>query len=297
MDMLLAIRVFAMVAERGSFVRASKRLGIATSVASRRVAELEQHLGVRLLNRTTRRLSLTESGDAFYERSVQLIAALTDAEQAAQASATTPRGTIRLTSAIHFGMSRLAPAIAAFLDRHPQVSFNVSLSDHMVDLVEEGFDLAVRVGEADNTNLIARKLTETRLIVCASPAYLAARGTPKTPEDLSNHNCFSYAYVPRGRMWSFRDKTGKTRVAGGSGNLSANNASLLVEIAAHGAGVAVAPDFIVEAGLASGRLTPILQDFTATTSVIYAVYSSRRHLPAKVRAFVSFLVEYFAHEA
>src|ERR671922_1391932 len=227
MDRLAAIQVFAQVVETGSFAKAAERLGLSTSATSRHVAELEAHLQTRLLNRTTRRVSLTESGRAFYERVVQLLADLEEAEQEAARAAVVPRGTIRLTTSVNFGVRHLAPAIADFLAQHAEVRFDVSLSDRFVDLVEEGFDLAVRIGAAGSENVVARKLGETRLVPCASPAYLAAHGAPRVPEDLAAHNCFTYEYVTPRHLWRFRDGEGKERSVRVSGRLHSNNGDLL----------------------------------------------------------------------
>lgn len=294
MDRLAAMRVFAQVVESGSFARAAERLGLSTSATSRQVAELESHLGARLLNRTTRRVSLTESGRAYYERAVQLLADLQEAEQEASRATVVPRGTIRLTTSVNFGVRHVAPAIAAFLGRHAQVRFDVSLSDRIVDLVEEGFDLAIRIGAAGAENLVARKLGETRLLPCASAAYLKAHGAPSTPEDLARHNCFTYEYVTPRNVWRFRDAAGKERTVRVAGNLHSNNGDLLAEAAAQGAGIVLEPAFIVGSDVRAGRLVPLLQDFVAPPMPIYAVYPSRKHLSAKVRLFVDFLVERYA---
>lgn len=294
MDRLAAMQVFAQVVETGSFARAAERLGLSTSATSRQVAELESHLDTRLLNRTTRRVSLTESGRAYYERAVQLLADLEEAEQEASRATVVPRGTIRLTTSVNFGVRHVAPAIAAFLGRHAQVRFDVSLSDRIVDLVEEGFDLAIRIGAAGSENLVARKLGETRLLPCASPAYLKAHGAPFTPEDLARHNCFTYEYVTPRNVWRFRDAAGSERTVRVAGNLHSNNGDLLAEAAAQGAGIVFEPAFIVGSDVRAGRLVPLLQDFVAPPMPIYAVYPSRKHLSAKVRLFVDFLVERYA---
>ena len=294
MDRLTAMQVFAQVVESGSFARAAERLGLSTSATSRQGAELESHLHTRLLNRTTRRVSLTESGRAYYERAVQLLADLEEAEQEAARAAVVPRGTIKLTSAVTFGVRHVAPAIAAFLARHAEVRFDVSLSDRVVDLVEEGFDLAIRIGAVGSENLVARKLGETRLLPCASSAYLKAHGAPQTPEDLAQHNCFTYEYVTPRNVWRFRDAAGNERSVRVSGNLHSNNGDLHAEAAARGAGIALEPAFIVGPEVRAGRLVPLLQDFVAAPMPIYAVYPSRKHLSAKVRLFVDFLVERYA---
>ncbi|HEX7053372.1 MAG TPA: LysR family transcriptional regulator [Burkholderiales bacterium] len=294
MDRFAAIQVFAQVVESGSFARAAERLGLSTSAASRHVAELEAHLQTRLLNRTTRKVSLTESGRAFYERSVQLLADLAEAEQEASSAAVEPRGTIRLTTSVNFGVRHVAPAIADFLRSHPGVRFDVSLSDRIVDLVEEGFDLAVRIGSPGPDNLVARKLGETRLVPCASPGYLAERGAPAVPEDLARHNCFTYEYVSPRNVWRFRDRDGAERSVRVSGSLHSNNGDLLAEAAARGAGIVLGPAFIVGPDVRAGRLVPLLQEYELPPVPIYAVYPSRKHLSAKVRRFVEFLVERFA---
>jgi DNA-binding transcriptional LysR family regulator len=294
-DRLGAIQVFAQVVEAGSFAKAADRLGLSTSAASRHVAELESHLQTRLLNRTTRRVSLTESGRAFYERAVQLLADLAEAEEEAASAAVVPRGTVRLTTSVNFGVRHVAPAIADFIAEHREVRFDVSLSDRVVDLVEEGFDLAIRVGPPGAENLVARKLGETRLVPCASPDYLARHGAPRAPEDLARHNCFTYEYVTPRSVWRFRDRSGAERSVRVSGSLHSNNGDLLAEAAARGAGIVFEPAFIVGPDVRAGRLVPLLQDYEPLPLPIYAVYPSRKHLSAKVRRFVEFLVQRFEH--
>lgn len=293
MDQLSAMKVFVQVVESGSFARAAERLGLSTSACSRHVADLEARLGGRLLNRTTRKLSLTESGRAFHERTLQLLDDLDEAEQLVAQSAQVPRGTLRVTSSTNFGTSHLAPAIAEFMTRHPSVAFDVSLSDRIVDIVEEGFDLAVRIGSLGSQNLVARRLGESRMVACASPAYLAAHGAPATPADLVHHNCFTYEYVSSPEVWNFRDPSGREIAVRVRGNLHANNGDLLVEAAAQGAGIAFEPGFIVGPHLKSGRLVPVLAGYVPPSLDIWAVYPSRRHLSAKVRAFVDFLAGRF----
>lgn len=288
------MQVFAQVVESGSFSKASDRLGLSATAVSRQVADLEAHLSTRLLNRTTRRVSLTESGRAYYERCVQLLADLDEAEQEAARAAVVPRGTIKLTTSVTFGVRHLAPALAAFMGLHREVRFDVSLSDRMVDLVEEGFDLGVRIGGPGSENLVARKLGETRLVPCAAPAYLEANGAPRTPEELERHNCFTYEYVLPRNTWRFRDASGAERAVRVAGTLHSNNGDLLAEAAARGAGIVFEPAFIVGPDVRAGRLVPLLQDFVPAPVPIYAVYPSRKHLSAKVRLFVDFLLKSFA---
>src|SRR5580765_2384207 len=194
MDRFHAITAFTRVVEAGSFARAADRLGVSVSAVSRHVAELEQHLDVRLLNRTTRRLSLTESGQAFFDRCVQLLADLEEAEEAVTSASVVPKGTLRVTSSATFASRHLAPAIAAFAARYPQIRFDVELSERIVDLVDEGFDLAVRIGAVGSQNMVARRVGATRVLCCAAPSYLEDHGEPREPEDLAKHLCLTYEY-------------------------------------------------------------------------------------------------------
>jgi len=294
MDRFQAITTFARVVETGSFARAAERLGVSVSSVSRQVADLEAHLEARLLNRTTRRLSLTESGRAFHERCVQLLADLEEAEQSANAGTVRPRGTLRLTSSITFGSRHLAPAIAAFMARYPDMRFDVELSDRAVDLVEEGFDAAVRIGAIGSQNVVARKVGITRLVCCAAPSYLAAHGEPRHPDDLAAHVCLTYEYSTQRDVWVFRGDEGREHRARIGGPIHANNGRFLEALAVAGAGIVCEPDFIVGPDVRAGRLRSLLPGFEPPTSAIHVVYPSRRHLSAKVRAFTDFLVERFA---
>jgi DNA-binding transcriptional LysR family regulator len=297
MDRISAMQVFAKVVELGSFARAAERMNLSTSAASRQIAELESHLDTRLLNRTTRKISLTEPGRAYHERCLQLLADIDEAEQAAQAGRASPRGTLRVTCSVNFGVHHLAPLLGPFQKKHPQVQLDISLSDRMVDIVEEGFDLAIRIGESRSTSVIARKLGETRMVCCAAPAYLKQHGTPKTPQQLASHNCLIYEYLNPRNEWRFIDKHGREHKARVFGTTQTNNGDLLATVAAQGLGICCEPDFIVAAHLASGRLKRILPDFVAPITAIHAVYPSRRHLSAKVRMFVDMLATAFAREA
>ena len=294
MDRVAAMQVFAQVVESGSFAKASARLGLSTSAASRLVADLEAHLHTRLLNRTTRRVSLTESGRAYYERTVQLLADLAEAEQEASHASVVPRGTVKLTAAVNFGVRHLAPAIAEYLSHNREVRFDVALSDRVVDMVDEGFDLGIRIGDPGAENLVARKLGDTRLVPCASPAYLAAHRAPQTPEDLRQHNCFTYEYTKPHKLWRFKDAQGTDRSVRVEGSLHSNNGDLLAEAAAQGAGIVFEPAFIVGPDVRAGRLVPLLQEFSPPPMPIYALYPSRKHLSAKVRVFVEYLIARFS---
>ena len=293
MDRFHAIEAFVKVVETGSFARAAERLGVSVSSVSRHVTDLEAHLNARLLNRTTRRLSLTEIGRAFHERCVQLLADLEEAEESAGEGAVVPRGTLRLTCGVTFGERYLAPAIAEFMARYPQMRFDAELSDRVVDLVEEGFDAAVRIGAVGGQNLVARKVGTTRLVCCAAPSYLAQYGEPRVPEDLAAHACLLYAYAPQIGLWPFRDPDGGERNVRVAGPAHANNGRFLEALAVAGAGISYEPDFIVGPEIKAGRLVPILRAFAPPAAGIHVVYPSRRHLSAKVRAFTDFLTQRF----
>ncbi len=297
MDRLSSIQAFAAVVEAGSFVRAAERLGLSTSTLSRLIAELEQHLGARLLHRTTRRLSLTDSGQAFYERAVQLLADLDEAEAIASSSSSAPRGTLRLSCSHAMGVQRVAPAIASFVARYPEVRFDISVADRIVDLVEEGFDLAIRIGQVGSDQLVARRLGSVRLVPCAAPAYVRARGAPRTLDDLQDHSVLTYAYSPHPRVWRLLDRSGRAHEVPVSGPLHSNSGDLSIASAIAGLGVALEPDFMVQPALAAGLLVRILPDYETAPGEVWAVYPSRRHLSAKVRLFVDHLAEQFAAAA
>ena len=294
MDRFLVLTAFAKVVETGSFARAAERLDVSVSSVSRHVSLLEAHLDARLLNRTTRRLSLTESGRVFHERCVQLLADLAEAEETATAGTAVPRGTLRLTSSITFGARHLAPAIADFLTRFPAVRFEVELSDRAVDLVDEGFDVAVRIGAIGSQNLVGRKIGETSLVCCAAPSYLERHGEPRAPEDLAAHTCLTYEYSSLKNMWPFRDRDGRDRNVRINGPVRANNGRFLEALAVAGAGIVYEPDFIVGPDVRAGRLKTILREFRPPSANIYVAYPSRRHLSAKMRVFREFLAERFA---
>ena len=229
MDKFQAITAFARVVEAGSFAGAATRLGVSVSSVSRLVADLETHLGSRLLNRTTRRISLTEAGRVFHERSVQLLADLEEAEASASEGAAVPRGTLRLSGPVTFGTEHIAPAVAEFMRRYPTVKLELELSDRIVDLVDEGFDAAVRIGAVRGQNLVARRVGTSRLLCCASPAYLATHGEPRTPEDLAKHACLLYQYAPQRDTWPFTGKDGEERRVRVSGPAYANNGEFLAD--------------------------------------------------------------------
>jgi DNA-binding transcriptional LysR family regulator len=224
---------------------------------------------------------------------VQLLADLEEAEESAGAATIRPRGTLRLTSSITFGARHLAPAIAAFIARYREMRFDIELSDRAVDLVDEGFDVAVRIGPIGSQNLVGRKVGETRLVCCAAPSYLVQHGEPATPEDLAKHACLTYEYSSLRNVWPFRDPAGAERNVRVVGPVHANNGRFLEALAVEGTGIVYEPDFIVGPDVRAGKLTTILREYAPSPSSIYVVYPSRRHLSAKVRAFTDFLAERF----
>jgi DNA-binding transcriptional LysR family regulator len=296
MDRFTAVQAFAKVVEFGSFARAAERLGTSTSAVSRLLADLEAHLDARLIHRTTRRLSLTEAGQSFYERSVQLLSDLEEAEGSVRATGASPKGTLRLTCGVSFSERFLAPAISEFAARHPELIFDLDLSDRAVDLVDEGFDLAIRIGAIGSPALVSRRIGWTQPVCCASPAYLAKHGTPRTPEELSAHECLSYTLVPMPNAWRFESDRGETYDLRVTTRHRANNGRMLAALAAAGTGVIIEPDFIVAPEVRAGTLVRLLPGHTLPRSPISAVYPSRRHLSAKVRGFVDFIAERYARE-
>jgi DNA-binding transcriptional LysR family regulator len=297
MDRLAATTAFVTVVANGSFVRAAERLATSTSTLSRQIGELEQHLGARLLHRTTRKLSLTEAGRAFYEGAVQLLADFAEIEAAVSSSAASPRGTLRITCSHAIGVQCVVPALASFIARYPEMRFEVSVSDRIVDLVDEGFDLAVRVGHVGSDQLVARRLGTMRLLACAAPAYLKARGVPRKPEDLARHAVLIYANVPSPRVWRLTDRHGRDHEVRVDGPLQSNGGQLVVAAAIAAMGVIFEPDFAVKPALDAGLLTRVLRDFDCGPYDIWAVYPSRRHVSAKVRLFVDHLALQFASVA
>jgi DNA-binding transcriptional LysR family regulator len=294
MDRWAAMESFVRIVEAGSFVAAAERVGLSTSSLSRQITELEQHLGVRLLNRTTRRLSLTESGQSYYERCVTLLADVQEAEAIAGQAAAQPRGTVRLTCSHNMAEKRVAPAIAAFVARYPDVKFDLVIADRIVDLVDEGFDLAIRVGQVGSDRLVARRLGSMQLLLCAAPAYLARYGAPRTPQELAGHNALSYAYAGTPRVWRFTDAAGTLLEVRVAGSLHANSGDALRSAAEAGLGLICEPDFLVGDALRDGRLVHLLPEYQGPGGDIWAVYPSRRHLSLKVRLFVDHIAAAFA---
>ncbi len=296
MDRLTALEVFVKVVESQSFAAAARQLGLSPAMASKHIQALEERLGARLLNRTTRRLSLTEVGRGYYERSRQVLADLEDADRAAGDLQRAPRGRLKVNAPFSFGIRHVGPAVAAYLATYPEVSIDLDLNDRYVDILAEGVDLALRVGRLSDSSLIARRLAPIRLVAFASPAYLARHGTPRTPQELAAHNCLLYTYAATADEWRFIGPDGADAVVRVSGRLAANNGDVLLAAAVDGLGIALGPTFIAGEHVQAGKLVTLLPGYAPPEVALYAVYPPGRHLSAKLRSFVDFLAARFGEE-
>jgi DNA-binding transcriptional LysR family regulator len=293
MDKFAQIRALVTVVETGSFSRAAERLGVAKSVLSRRLSALEQALGVQLLQRTTRSLSLTASGREFHARAARILADLDDAEQMVMDTSAALRGGIRLAAPLSFGLHHLSPALNAFQARHPEVEFDLDLNDREVDLVDEGFDMAVRIGDLRDSTLIARRLGIARFAACASPAYLEGHGIPQHPGDLPRHIGLHYSNTPLRQAWTFGGTPREAVVSIPAIRMRANNGDVLTAAAIAGMGILISPTFIVAEALADGRLVEILADYRRPAVGIHAVFPPGRLNPRRIIALSDFLAERF----
>lgn len=297
MDRFEDLQTFAAVAESGSFTAAAERLDVAKSAVSRRVSALEERLGAQLMHRTTRKLSLTDSGAAFYERAQRLLADLEEAESAVAQAHGELRGQLRVALPLAFGLRHMSRPICEFNRRHPKIVFDLDLNDRRVDLVEEGMDLALRIGHLRDSTLIARKLFDVRTVVCASPDYLKAQGTPKTPEELADHSCLVYSNLPDPRRWGYIDDKGERQYVRVGPGMSASNGEFIARAAAAGLGIVMHPTFIVHELIQSGKLVPVLTEYGWPVTPGYALYPPTRHLSYRVRAFIDFLADWFSGPA
>ena len=293
MDKFEDIQAFIAVVDAGSFTAAADRLGMAKSAVSRRISALEERLGVQLLRRTTRALSLTETGKSFYEHGARILADLDEAEAAVQQEHGELRGTLRFALPMSFGVRHMCGAIAAFSKKHPKVRFDLDLNDRRVDLIEDNFDIALRIGHLSDSTLIARRLFEVHTVVCASPHYLNVHGTPGAPEDLVDHQCLVYSNLAEPDRMTYKDADGNKGSIKVTAAMSASSGDFLCNAAAHGMGIVLQPAFIAAESIRKGNLVSILTDYTWPVTPAYAVYPPTRHLSYRVRAFIDFLVERF----
>ncbi|TSD83394.1 LysR family transcriptional regulator [Mycobacterium sp. KBS0706] len=296
MDMPGAMIVFAQVVDSRSFSAAAARLGLSKSAVSKQIAKLEDRLGARLLNRTTRTLSPTDAGQDFYERCLRVAREVEEAERAITHLSAEPRGVLRLNAPASFGREYLAPLVPEMLARWPELRIEALFEDRFVDVVAEGFDLVIRITRLQDSSLVARRIASCRRLVCAAPSYLARRGVPRTPAELLQHDCILYSYATDQNEWEFVGPDGRLETVRVDGRLRANNAEVTLAALRAGAGLALSPDFIVGPDIAAGRLVPLLTDYENPFGAIYAVWPHNRNLAPKVRAVVDFLVERFAAE-
>lgn len=291
MDKLSSMKVFMQVARLGSFSAAADNMGISKAMVSKHIKRLEDNLDIQLFNRTTRSLSLTEVGTVYRERIKEILNDIEETELSVSKLSSEPRGNLRVMAPTSFGSFRLSRAITEYLRAYPNVTVELLLTDRTPDLVDEGLDLAIRIGSLEDSSLFARKLAEVRMVVCASPGYLEQNGTPDTPQDLLEHNCLLQT-TRLGETWSFRTNEGNVR-PDVQGNLRTNAGDALRMAALKGCGLVNLPMYIVDKDIKHGRLIPVLEEFEASRRPIHAVYLHRMHLSAKVRTFVDFMYERF----
>jgi DNA-binding transcriptional LysR family regulator len=294
MDRFEDLQAFVAVVETGSFTAAADRLGSAKSAVSRRVSSLEERLGVQLLRRTTRRLNVTDTGQSFYERSARILADLEEAESAVLLQHGELNGTLRIAVPLSFGIRHLCEPVAEFSRRNPRLQFDLDLNDRRIDLLEEGVDLAIRIGQLADSSLIARRLFEVRTVVCGSPAYFQEYGTPTRPEDLSTHKCLVYGNLADPGKWVCKDKKGERHRVDVVAAMTASSGDFLCAAATQGLGIAMQPTFIAGKSIASGDLVPVLSDYEWPVTPAYAVYPPPRHLSYRVREFIDYLAGYFS---
>lgn len=290
MDRFQEMRVFAAVVDAGSFVGASDALGMSKAAVSRYVADLETRLGVRLLHRTTRKLSLTGEGRVFHARCKALLAEVDEAEAEVTSRSGQATGLLKINVPVTFGILHLAPLWGEFMARHPKVTLDVTLADRIVDLVEEGYDLAVRIARLPSSTLVSRKLTSTRTILCASPRYLREHGTPSHPSQIADHAVLAYSLFATGDHWEFDGPEGPVAVSV-SPRMRTNSGDTCRAAALRDQGIVLQPSFLVGADLRSGALVEILPQYRSVELGVYAVYPSRQHVAAKVRVLIDFLAQ------
>jgi DNA-binding transcriptional LysR family regulator len=289
---LARIRAFVQVFDAGGFSSAARQHGRSKALLSKYVTDLEDYLGVRLMNRTTRKLSLTEAGEAYYREASQLLQQLDDLDNSILDQTVAPRGLLRVSAARNFGEMILGPAIFAFLAEHPDVTLDLRLEDRFVDLVEEGIDVALRISAAQDSSLIARKICDMQHSAVAAPVYLDAHGTPRAPEDLRNHACMVDTNLQGQANWRFVDK-GQTLSVHVSGPVRVNSPLAARDAAMAGLGIALLPGYLADPMIKAGRLVRILESYVPTGSSLQAVYPHRRHLAGKVRVLIDHLVNWF----
>ncbi len=293
MDKLTSMKVFCRVVSRENFSHAARDLSLSPAMVTKHVAFLEQELGIRLLNRTTRRVSATEAGERYYQHCLNLLSDIEEAEASLYEMGSRPGGLLKLTCPIDFGVLCLAPAIAIYLNRHPEVRIDINYQDRKVNLIEEGFDMAIRIGQLEDSSLVAQRIMPSRVICCAAPAYLQSHPPLTSPEQLKDHNCLTYTYSSTNNEWQFHNPQQSCAIRV-NGRLNSNNGRASVAAARLGVGIILKPEFMVREYLQSGELVQLFPDYQVNEGNIYAVYPHRQFMPAKISTFIAFLREYFA---
>jgi DNA-binding transcriptional LysR family regulator len=293
MDRLTSLTTFVRVVDSGGFSVAGRRLNMSTTMVSNHIKALEDRLGARLLNRTTRKVSLTEVGKAYYDRCTQILAELEQADEVAGALQSKPRGILRIYTAVHV-VQFVAPVVAEFLKRYPEVKVDLTIGERTVDMIDEGFDLAIRLTPPPDSSLIVRSLATWRHVLCCSPGYLKQHGPPRQLSELADHNCLRHALHPNGDEWRFVDRNDAPASVRVSGNLISNSGEILRTSAVQGVGIWLAPAFLIADDLESGRLVRILPEYREMKFAMNAVYPHRHHLSTKVRSFIDLLSDHSA---
>jgi DNA-binding transcriptional LysR family regulator len=295
MDRFDSVQAFVRVVEAGSFAAAARQLGLTTSAVSKRVTQLEAFLGVRLLQRTTRYVHVTDLGSLFYERAVEIVTLLDDAIGTLQHGQATPAGLLRLSSPTSFGMLHVAPALCDFHARYPALKVEIILNDRVVNPVEEGFDVCLQDAGPRPNSMVERRLFPLRRVVCAAPQYLATHGTPRQPHEVSQHACIQYSYLESGGVWRFDSPSGPIAVPIDP-ILRTNNGRIMLDAAVQGKGIAVLPTFLAAPDLQRGALVVLLPDFPFPALTLSAVYPRRQHVPARVKLLLDFFIARFGSE-
>lgn len=293
MDRFQNMQTFTRVVDAGSISGAAERMGIAKSAVSRRLKELEEHLGVALFNRTTRQMNLTDTGSAFYQQAVRILDDVLEAELSTSQAHGTLKGSLKVALPQSFGVMHMGAAINEFLQIHPQIEFDLDFNDRQVDLIQEGFDLAIRIANLTDSTLIARRLAPIKMMLCVSPGYLKKHGTPQTPDDLLNHQCMAYSLLSDYRTWSFTDKNNQQHKIIIKPHIKATVGEFLRDAAVSDQGIILVPTFIAYKEIKQGKLVPLLSEYQLSQVNAYAIYPQTRHLSQRVRVFVDFLVKRF----
>ena len=297
MDKLRSMEIFVSVVDHGSFTAAADTFRISPVMVGKHIKQLEERLGTRLLTRTTRRQSLTEIGQQYVEQCRQILAQIAAAETGAEAMRATPRGKLKITAPVSFGSECIAPLMADYLDAYPEVSLELNLNDRMVDLVEEGFDAAIRIGKLEDSGMVARPLRPYAMVICASPAYLAKHGTPRTPDDLARHECVDFMQWSRHMRWRLSGKAARHDGAAAESRFRSNNGQALRMAALHGFGIVMQAEILLADDIAAGRLVPLLADYVPAPRLMHLLYPRDRQPTPKLTTFIDFLLQRYGPAA